>query len=214
MVSVPVHQTIRACCPLFTVAIYKLVFARQYSVATQVSLLPVIVGAAMTAYGDVSFTGVGILLTTVGAILAAVKTICTNKFLTGDIALSALEVLARMSPMAAVQSLAVAFVVGEGRFALETVSNTSHWKTMGATITINGLLALLLNITSFQTNKLAGALTLNVCSNVKQTLTIAIGIVAFDVHVGWLNGVGMAITTAGAAWFGRTELRSKIESRS
>lgn len=73
----------------------------------------------------------------------------------------------------------------------------------------NGVLAFVLNISSFQTNKLAGALTLTVAGNLKQCLTILLGIVLFDVRVGLVNGVGMAMAVAGAAWYSMVELNSK-----
>lgn len=50
---------------------------------------------------------------------------------------------------------------------------------------------------------------MTVCGNVKQCLTIALGILIFDVNVSALNGVGMAITLAGAAWYSFVELRGR-----
>jgi hypothetical protein len=66
-----------------------------------------------------------------------------------------------------------------------------------------------LNIVSFQTNKVAGALTISVCGNVKQALTILLGIVLFHVQVGALNAFGMLVTLAGAAWYSKVELDNK-----
>ena len=76
-------------------------------------------------------------------------------------------------------------------------------------LAINGLLAFLLNISSFSTNKNAGALTMTVCGNVKQCLTILLGIMVFGVKVGLLNGLGMVGALAGAAWYGAVELGAK-----
>ena len=67
----------------------------------------------------------------------------------------------------------------------------------------------MLNISSFSTNKYAGALTITVCANVKQCLTILLGIAAFGVKVGGLNGMGMAVALAGAAWYSVVELDSR-----
>jgi hypothetical protein len=73
----------------------------------------------------------------------------------------------------------------------------------------NGILAFILNIASFSANKNTGALTMTVCGNVKQCLTVLLGIVVFGVKVGWLNGMGMLITLSGAAWYSFLELRGK-----
>lgn len=73
----------------------------------------------------------------------------------------------------------------------------------------NGFLVSLLSITSFQTNKLAGALTLTVCANIKQCLTIFLGVAQFDAKVNLLNGTGMLIALFGAAWYSRVEVDAK-----
>ncbi len=67
----------------------------------------------------------------------------------------------------------------------------------------------MLNVSSFSTNRAAGALTMTVSANVKQCLTILLGIAAFGLRVGFLNGLGMAVALAGAAWYSAVELRAK-----
>lgn len=74
---------------------------------------------------------------------------------------------------------------------------------------MNGALAFVLNVSSFSANKNTGALTMTVCGNVKQCLTILLGILLFGVKVGVLNGAGMMITLAGAVWYSMIELKSK-----
>lgn len=137
------------------------------------------------------------------------QTVATNRLMTGSLALPPLELLTRMSPLAALQCLFFAAVTGEfGRFLAFVAKgnlSTSSCVALGG----NGLLAFLLNVSSFTTNKAAGALTMTVCANLKQCLTIALGILLFDVRVGLLNGVGMIITLAGAAWYSKVELASK-----
>ena len=85
--------------------------------------------------------------------------------------------------------------------------STSLW-AMVAALLGNGMIAFLLNVSSFQANKLAGALTMTVCGNVKQCLTILLGIALFGVKVGFLNGIGIVIAVLGAAWYSCVELRT------
>jgi drug/metabolite transporter (DMT)-like permease len=116
----------------------------------------------------------------------------------------------RMSPLAALQALACAPVTGEvsGFLAHMTSEDISFIPT---TLTLggNGFLAFLLNIASFNTNKLAGALTMTVCGNLKQIMTVALGIVMFNVNVDFLNGLGMLVTLGGAILFSKAELDNK-----
>jgi drug/metabolite transporter (DMT)-like permease len=212
MVSVPFYQTMRMLTPMFTIILYRIWYNRGYSAMTYASLLPLVVGAAMTTVGDgeMKFTDAGFLLTIFGVVLAAIKTVVTNRFMTGSLALPPVEFLMRMSPLAALQALACATVTGEvtgfmKHMASEEVSLIPTALTLGS----NGFLAFLLNIASFNTNKLAGALTMTVCGNLKQIMTVALGIVIFNVHIDFLNGLGMLVTLAGAGLFSKAELDNK-----
>jgi hypothetical protein len=144
--------------------------------------------------------------------------------MTGPLALTPLEVLFRMSPLAFIQSIIYAYLTGElSTFASGLPSTTISPTTVKMPIPPipfpsqkvllalagNGLLAFLLNISSFSTNKAAGALTMTVCGNVKQCLTILLGIIIFGVKVGLVNGVGMVGALAGAAWYSVVELGAK-----
>lgn len=130
--------------------------------------------------------------------------------MTGSLALPPVEFLMRMSPLAALQALACATATGEvSGFHQLMTSGEIHVPSAIASLTGNGFLAFLLNISSFNTNKLAGALTMTVCGNLKQCLTVALGIFLFNVTVDVLNGAGMAVTMVGAAIYSKAELDNK-----
>jgi len=210
MVSVPFYQTMRMLCPIFTILIYRVWYSRSYSTMTYMSLIPLIVGAAMTTVGEMTFSDAGFLLTILGVILAALKTVVTNRFMTGSLALPPVEFLMRMSPLAALQAFACATATGEvGGFWELVNSGELSLPPAFASLTGNGFLALLLNISSFNTNKLAGALTMTICGNLKQCLTVLLGIFLFDSVIGWLNGAGMAVTMLGAVIYSKAELDNK-----
>ena len=207
--SVPFHQIVRSTTPAFAILIYRVVFGRSYSQATYLSLIPIIFGVGLATYGDVHFTPYGFILTLLGVVLAAVKTIVSNRIMTGSLALSAYEILFRMSPLAAIQSLMYSWMTGElSRFLTFVAEGNLPW-TMIVALAGNGFIAFVLNISSFQTNKLAGALTITVAGNVKQCMTILLGIALFNVHVSFLNGLGMFIALVGAACYSKVELDSK-----
>lgn len=209
MVSVPFHQIMRSTCPIFTILIYRFFYGRTYSQATYVSLIPVILGVGLATYGDYYFTGIGFTLTLFGVVLSALKTVMSNRIMTGSLALPALEILLRMSPLAALQSLLYAVATGEASAFLAWVAEGNLTPSYSSALLGNGLLAFLLNVSSFQTNKLAGALTMTVCANLKQCLTVLLGILLFDVTVGVWNGAGMLVTLVGAGIYSKVELDSK-----
>lgn len=209
MVSVPFHQIMRSTCPIFTILIYRFIYGRTYSQATYISLIPVILGVGLATYGDYYFTAIGFTLTLLGVVLSAFKTVMSNRIMTGSLALPALEILLRMSPLAAVQSFLYAVATGEASAFSAWVAQGNLTPSYSSALLGNGLLAFLLNISSFQTNKLAGALTMTVCANLKQCLTVLFGILLFDVTVGVWNGAGMLVTLGGAAIYSKVELDSK-----
>lgn len=207
-VSVPFHQVMRSTCPVVTILIYRFVYDRTYALKTYISLIPLIFGVGLATAGDYSFTRTGFFLTLLGVILASVKTVATNRLITGM--LSPMEVLLFMSPLAAAQCVLYAFMTGEVS-QFRAAYGEGHFSSamFGGGICLNAVVAFALNIVSFQTNAIAGALTMSVCGNVKQTLTILLGIVLFNVRVGVLNAVGMLITIFGAAYYSHVEMNQK-----
>ncbi|CAK7262701.1 hypothetical protein SEPCBS57363_000177 [Sporothrix epigloea] len=221
MVSVPFHQIMRSTTPVFTVAAYRLLFGRSYSTETYLSLIPIVLGVGMTTYGEYYFTLAGFLLTFLGVVLAVAKTIATNRIMTGSLKLSPMETLMRMSPLAFVQALFISWISGElsGAAGQASAAVAGRSAAVGAGLSPtgmlvallgNGVLAFALNVSSFTANKAAGALTMTVCGNVKQCLTVLLGIVFFNVTIGPLNGLGMFVSLAGAAWYSLVELRAKV----
>ena len=189
--------------------LYRIFLQRSYGTQTYISMIPLILGVALTTIADYEATPLGFILTALGVILAAVKSIATNRLMTGSLALSPLELLARMSPLAAAQCLFYAYMSGElsklGGFVASGECGTS----MMVAVTINACAAFALNAVSFSTNKLAGALTMAVCGNVKQCLTIVLGVALFHVSLSPVNIVGMVMAAGGAFWYSKVELASR-----
>lgn len=78
LVSVPFHQIIRSTCPLFTLALSMVVWGRRPQLASIAALIPVVVGAILSCFGEVNYTTLGLVLTILGTLLAALKTVATN----------------------------------------------------------------------------------------------------------------------------------------
>ncbi|KAL8687434.1 MAG: hypothetical protein Q9218_006391 [Villophora microphyllina] len=202
MVTIPFHQTVRALTPVFTVAIYRIAFAGIYGTATYISLIPVIIGVMLASYGDLTATVVGFIITLFGTFLAAVKTVATNRLQTAGLHLSAFELLYRMSPIACLQSLFVAYITGEfERFDPRSFGTTGLLLLLG-----NGAIAFGLNVASFEANKRSGALTMTIAANIKQVLTIILAVVLWSLPVGVTNACGIGLTLLGGVLYGRVEL--------
>lgn len=99
--------------------------------------------------------------------------------------------LYRTSSYALVQSLIYACLFGELAWFGRDFVFGGHL-TLGTVLLLlfNGLLSFALNVVSFTTNQKTGALTMTVAANVKQILTIVLGIGFFNLNVGVWDALG------------------------
>ncbi|KAJ2453132.1 hypothetical protein EV183_002472 [Coemansia sp. RSA 2336] len=209
-VSVPLHQVVRGTVPVFTVMI-SLVWKTApegYSWRVYASLVPVVLGVGLSTYGDYySFTIVGFLLTLLGTILAATKTVVTNTILVGgyQLKLSALDLLYQLSPLAFVQTIGWAVLTGELFDAWEYAqqirsdSDSNRMRALIAALVANGAIAFVLNISSFTASKNTSALAMTVAGNVKVVLAVVVGCMMFQVTLSPLSTLGVVLTICGGA---------------
>lgn len=209
MVSIPFHQVMRATTPVFTILIYRVFYSRQYATAIYASIVPVIFGVGLATFGDYHFTALGFTMTLSGVVLAAIKTVVTNRLMTGRLKLPAYEVLLRMGPLAAMQSLLYSVLTGEFSGFLAYIRQGQLDQARFLAVAGNGILAFALNIISFQANKIAGALTMTICANLKQCLTIVLGAAFWNIQMNAINSLGILLALGGAAWYSSIEVRKK-----
>ena len=232
MVTIALHQVVRGSTPVFTVLIYRSFLRGTFCSSTYISLIPVVVGVGLATYGDYYTSIPGFLITLLGAMLAAIKTIVTNRLQTSGTHISAVELLHRMSPLAFVQALIIASLHGEFS-KLWDFTLVEHKIGSRAIIILllNGAIALGLNIVSFSANRKAGALTMTVAANVKQILAVLLSIVFWHLKMGLTNALGkpvkpshvsydfahcypgILLTLIGGAWYARVEMASAIEAK-
>lgn len=216
LVTIAFHQVVRATTPIFTIIFCKLLLGRRSSWAKIISLSPVVVGVALTTYGDYYFTAWGFLLTLLGTILAAFKTIMTNVLQNPPTAtriatflrfprLHPLALLYLLSPPAFVQCICLAIYSGEMDRVQDYIAR--EMTTQKATgLLLNGFLAFGLNVVSFMANKRVGALSMTVAGNIKQVLTILLGVLIFNLTITSTNALGIILTIVGGISYGYVEL--------
>ncbi|KAI0357006.1 TPT-domain-containing protein [Trametes cingulata] len=236
LVTVPFHQVVRAATPIFTTFLSAIIVGTRLSSAKLIALAPVMLGVILATYGDYYFTAMGFLLTLLGTILAALKTIYTNVLqsppssgtkltnrstphsfaasliLPPPLNLHPLDLLTRMSPLAFVQCIAYAYLSGEFSRMRDSASDgaasfTGLWHLL--LLLGNGCIAFGLNVVSFTANGKVGALNMTVAANVKQVLTIVLAVSVFDLTITRTNAIGIVITLLGGAWYAGVEYQAK-----
>ncbi|KAJ2553886.1 hypothetical protein EV175_002777 [Coemansia sp. RSA 1933] len=225
-VTVPLHQVVRGTVPVFAVII-SLFSADppKYSFNVYLSLVPVVVGVGLATYGDkYSFSMFGFLLTLLGTVLAATKTVVTNSILVGKykLKLSALDLLYQLSPLAFIQTLTWAFVAGELSPALSFIRSYSNEANENSRIglysalVVNGAIAFVLNIASFTASKNTSALAMTITGNVKVVLTVVLGCLLFKVSLPPISMFGVVVTIAGGAAYSAvrfSERKAKAQAK-
>ncbi|KAF9113428.1 UAA transporter [Mortierella sp. AM989] len=209
-VSVAFHQVVRAMTPVFTIIISLAFLGKRYTGMTYLSLVPLLLGVYMATAGDYSYTAMGFFLTVLGTVLAAIKTVVTNRIQVGRLQLHPLDLLLRMSPLAFVQTVIFSWMTGE----LESMvawSKTEMSSSLIMALLVNGIIAFFLNYVSFTANKKTSALTMTVAANVKQVLSIVIAVTVFHTTIGFLNGMGIIMTLLGGACYSYVDLREKAK---
>ncbi|KAI9189053.1 hypothetical protein H9P43_000480 [Blastocladiella emersonii ATCC 22665] len=208
MVSVPVHQVVRATSPVFTIALGWVLLKKRYSRLIILAQLPIVFGVALATAGDYSFTQFGLAMTFLGTVLASLKGIVTNVVLVGPLKLHPLDLLYRMSALSFVQTLLYSRMAGEherlGAYLSATMS-----PGIVASLAANGAIAFFLNYVSFTANKKTGALTICVAANVKQVLSVLIAISMFHLEISTVNGMGIVITLLGGALYSFIEVHQR-----
>ena len=233
LTSLSVHQLLRAISPAITALLLRVFCQKQYTWSSYASLILVVFGVALATTtpsqsthmsstpGNVS----GILLTLLGALLASCKPIaaaalqkCKSPQGEGGkgLNLSAMQLLHYISPLALLQSILYAWVAGElshlassPPFAshLETRTGENEKSTLNASfaifIMLNGLVALGLNIASFEANRRVGALGITIAGNVKQVLVLVLDVVVNGKGDNWTwrMWIGVLGTVVGSCWF-------------
>lgn len=117
----------------------------------------------------------GFFLTVLGTILAAVKTVVTNRVQVGRLKLHPLDLLLRMSPLAFIQTMIYSYLTGEMQLVQEYCKTNMNFSVFCALL-LNGVIAFFLNVVSFTANKKTSALTMTVAGK------IFIFVYLFNVH--------------------------------
>lgn len=209
LVSMALHQVVRALVPAFTVIIMYFWLHKKYSTQIHLSLLVIFLGVAIYALkGEIDYTTFGMSLTLFGAFLAALKTVATNVFMVGSLKLHPLDLLQYMCTYAAAQMLVLLLLNGTLQETLEHLSTHADSYTW-TLIILNGVGAFLLNVVSFVANKKTSPLAMNIGGIAKQVLAIVFGVVWFHTEVTPMSLFGIAVTSAGIGWYTMVSFNDK-----
>lgn len=242
LISLTLHQTIRATAPVLTVLLSVVLFQTPlttYSRSVYLSIILTVVGVVLATNSslrriaggsatqddlEAETTLSGVLMTLLGALLAVLKTLLTNRLQrqNGNFALGihATTLVRYLSPYAMVQALGFAFWMGElnvSRMASPRVVTVATIFKEGRMAWLwlwlfNAISASVLNVASFEANKRCGALGIAVAGNLKQVaILVVVGLDGERRGSRWAVILGSLMTVVGGIWYAVAS--AKIQER-
>jgi len=197
IVSVALVQVFRAVIPGVTMALSLLILGKRSSLYLVLSMVPICLGVMLTVSGELDLTFIGLVYTAIGTFLSALKVVVCNKFLKGTYEMHPLDLLARVAPLAFVQTAVMVYLLEWNELSNEWYKYADDSVVLFSVFG-SGFMAWLLNITNFFTNQKTSPVTLTVGGNVKQILTILLSIAIFNTRVSFMGALGILVTVAGA----------------
>jgi hypothetical protein len=194
LVSITFNQIMRALVPGVVVVLSMLILGKSYSTTRKASLLPVAYGVYLTCTGDNSCTFIGLLITVVAVIFAGLKAVLSSKFLSGDLKLHPVDLILHQAPLSAMWCLLAMVMTGEWQTLMR---NWSDLPALSVWYLITGVISFLLNVTSFQANKVTSPVTLCVCGNVKQIMVITLSTMINHDVITTQKMIGISLVTMG-----------------
>eukprot|EP00741_Cyanophora_paradoxa_P022979 tig00021532_g22198.t1 len=208
-VTVSFSQICRALVPSVTVLLSRLVLGKTYPLRVKLSLVPILAGVCLAAYGEIAFHALGFALMMATVLLASLKAIYSNKFLTGAYRLHPLDLLERAALPSLLLLLPAIAASGE---AARLARLGPPPPSAALYVALSAGASLWLNYASFRYNQVTSALSITVAGNAKEALTIVVSLLIFRNPVSPLNALGTALAIAGSALYSALQYREATRS--
>lgn len=145
--SVTLHQFLRTCIPLITMVLSLILYREKYPLRMLPAVAVVVIGVAITVWGDISMTTYGFVVVLIGCVLSSLKGLMSQKAQNDSEGLETFDLLRVICPLAVFQLAICAILSGEvNSLANQPPLNGS--KLLG--LISQGILAFFLNFVSFK----------------------------------------------------------------
>lgn len=212
-IEISFAQAIGATTPVFT-AVQTALFLKRYEVSsTYLTLIPVVIGAAIATLHEPRFNFIGFMCGLNAAWTRASRSVLQEKLMSNpqenEVKLTSLNLLRYMAPVAAAY-LFVATIIMEPSGPGRLLELMQHWDFC-ILLSINLVLAYFVNLGGMMVNKFNGALTLQVLGNMKGAVATTVSVMIFQNPISNIAIAGYAMCIFGVWLYSETSKRNKMK---
>lgn len=195
-VNVSFMQTVKSSVPVFTVLMQVLFLGKSFSGRIYLSLIPAVGGVMLASMTESEFDATGFWAALIASIITAGITVVSGLIL-GE-KMDSINLVYYMAPLSFALLLPVAFFK-EGELLMEWWQLSTFYEQ--SVLILSGIIAFLLNVTTFLVIANTSALTSNIAGNFKVILSIILSVLIFKNKISFINGVGIAAAIGGVAYY-------------
>lgn len=206
IVNLALSQVVRSVIPFVAMFLSYLILGSTFSFRLILSVIPLCLGVGLTVYKNQEFDLAAIIVLGVGIVLAALKGVITSKYLSEYNSMHPVEFLMRICPLSFILLVVLSTVQGETSRIMEKYYLEQLTPMAWICAFMTGFFAFVLNWTNFIVTRATSPLTVSVAGNIKQVITVLLGIYLFSIPISWLNGIGILISIFGLVFYSHTKL--------
>jgi len=205
-IPVSFMQAVKSSVPAITVFLQATAFGEAFSTTIYISLIPVVLGVAMASAAELNFNMLGFLLAVAASFTTALQTCLFSKHLKD---LDPINFLFNLAPFAFLELIVLANYM-EGPALLDywnapVDDDDDKAVSLVVFLIASGVVAFLLNLSTFFAIQCTSPLTFNVAGNFKAVINIVASCMVFHNRISLISGLGCAIAIAGVAWYGQVK---------
>ncbi|GAA6005946.1 hypothetical protein JCM11491_004069 [Sporobolomyces phaffii] len=204
LIPVPFHISVRAAAPILTLCVSLLFFSSTTTLRTSSSLLLVLLGISFTSLNE-DWLSLGSLLVILSTFLLTSKSLLTTHLLSDRFHLHPLDILARMSPLSMIHCALFAVANGELQKFWAFLRSPDFTREHLVEIALNGVLSFGVVVCGLIAERRTKPPALAITAQAAQATTILVSTLIFDLHLSFVNFLGVALVLAGGVLYARYE---------
>jgi solute carrier family 35, member E1 len=197
--TVSFTETVKSSLPIFTIIVSYFVLREVHTFKVYLSLVPIIIGVAITTFTEVQFDTCGITSAIFCTMLYALHNVYSKKCLV-DTKISELRLLYNISRLSMIVSIPLCVIFDASRLRALTLS-VSEWYTVTSLIALESVFHFTQNCLAYLLVDMLSQLSYSIANCFKRVVVISASVIVLQNSVSALNVCGMCLAIAGVLYY-------------